>query len=290
MRDYFDVYSLVALSQEKGVNTIYNYRDTRFSTIYAASMSQLLPDETLILDYLKEETNGISISDSDLRKGLIILVPNTNDYSGVTYYYDGDVTISICPPTTNPYPMDNRGVVQHEACGHGFGKLGDELIIKNAFATAAIMGQIESMHRSGWYMNLATTSNMNLVPWSDMIFDPRYSDRVDVFEGGFGYTRGIFRSEANSCMNLGIPYFNSISRLDITRRILEKAGEHFNIDSFYENDTFEWGNAANTRGYSTDGMTEIPNHKAPVFLTSRESRKLLDNVRSQQKTNTKLTK
>lgn len=290
MRDYFDVYSLVALSQENGINTIYNYRDTRFSTIYTASMAQLLPDESLILDYLKDETDGISISDSDLRKGLIILVSNTVDYGGATYYYEGDVTISICPPTVNPYPMDNRGIIQHEACGHGFGKLGDELISRNVFATAAIKNQIESMHGLGWYMNLSTTSNMNSVPWSDLIFDPRYSDRVDVFEGGFGYTRGIFRSEANSCMNLGIPYFNSISRLDITKRILEKAGEQFDIDSFYENDSFEWGNAANTRGRDTEGMTEIPNHRYPVFMTAKESGKLLDNVRQQQKINTKLTK
>lgn len=286
----------MSLSQESGVNTVYTYRDTKFSTIYvggAASVScgggtsQLLPDESIIFDYMKNEVDGISISDDDLRRGLTVLIPNAMDYSSVTYYYDGDFTISICPPTTNPYPMDNRGVVQHEACGHGFGKLGDELITKNQFAPGWAISQIESMHEKQWFMNLATTGNMNYVPWAHMIFDPRYSDRVDVFEGGFGFTRSIFRSESNSCMNLGIPYFNSISRQYITKRILEIAGEGFDLDSFFENDTFAWGNAAQTRSMDAEDLSGIPDHKAPVFMTASESRNLIKKARNQQKTNIK---
>lgn len=292
LRQYFDVYSIISLSQESGVNTVYTYRDTKFSTIYiggvasascGGSSSQLLPDEALIFDYMKNDVNGVTISDDDLRRGLTILIPNAVDYSSATYYYEGDFTISICPPTTNPYPMDNRGVIQHEACGHGFGKLGDELISKNQFAPGWATGQIESMHGKGWFMNLSTTSNMNIVPWSHMIFDPRYSDRVDVFEGGFGFTRSIFRSESNSCMNLGIPYFNSISRQDITKRILEKAGERFDLESFYDHDTFAWGNSTQTRSFNMESVTGIPNHKAPVVMTKNDSKKLLNNARNQQK-------
>lgn len=296
LRGYFDVYSIMSLSQESGVNTVYTYRDTKFSTIYVGgassascggSNSQLLPDESLIFDYLKNDVSGVSITDDDLRKGLTILIPNALDYASVTYYYDGDFTISICPPTTNPYPMDNRGVIQHEACGHGFGKLGDELIVKNQFAPAGITGQIESMHGKEWYMNLATTSNMNTVPWAHMIFNPRYSDRVDVFEGGSGFTRGVFRSEANSCMNLGIPYFNSISRQYITKRILEIAGEGFDIDSFFDNDSFAWGNTAQTRSMESEELAGIPDHKAPVMMSASESRNLIRNARNQQQNNIK---
>ncbi|MDE5997193.1 MAG: leucine-rich repeat protein, partial [Muribaculaceae bacterium] len=296
LRNYFDVYSIMSLSQESGVNTVYTYRDTKFSTIYTGgvasascggSNSQLLPDESLIFDYLKNDVEGISITDNDLRRGLTILIPNATDYSSVTYYYDRDFTISICPPTTNPYPMDNRGVVQHEACGHGFGKLGDELISKNQFAPAWATSHIESMHEKQWFMNLATTGNMNTVPWSHMIFDPRYSDRVDVFEGGYGFTRSVFRSESNSCMNLGIPYFNSISRQYITKRILETAGEGFDLDSFFENDTFAWGNTAQTRSMESEDVTGIPDHKAPVMMSANESRNLIKNARNQQKNNIK---
>ena len=299
LRDYFDVYSILSLSQESGVNTVYTYRDTKFSTIYIGGVasaacsggsSQLLPDESLIFDYLKNDVDGISISNDDLRRGLTILIPNAMDYSSVTYYYDGDYTISICPPTTNPYPMDNRGVVQHEACGHGFGKLGDELISKNQFAPSSVIGQIESMHEKQWFMNLAATGNMNAVPWAHMIFDSRYSDRVDVFEGGMGFTRGVFRSESNSCMNLGIPYFNSVSRQYITKRILETAGEGFDLDSFFENDSFAWGNTAQTRSLDSEDMPGMPDHKAPVVMTAVESRNLLKNARTKQKNNIKQQK
>lgn len=284
LRDYFDVYSLIALSQESGINTIYNYRDTRFNTIYS---SQLIPEESTIFDYMKNEVYGVSITDHDIRKGLTVLIPNTTDYGSVTYYYDGEYTISVCPPTNNPYPMDNRGIIQHEACGHGFGKLGDELITKNLFAPAGVSSLINAMHEKEWYMNLATSSNMNTVPWSDMIFDPRYSDRVDVFEGGMDYTRGVFRPESNSCMNLGIPYFNSISRLYITKRILTAAGEEFDYNQFYDNDTFEWGNTLHSRNIDEDFMTGIPNHKMPVVITADESLKLIKAARKQQETNIK---
>lgn len=288
LRQYFDVYACVALSQESGVNTVYTYRDTRFGTIYTAGTqslscsgvaSQLIPDEGLIKDYLTEA--GVDLE--NLRnKGLVILVPNVTDYSSATYFIDG-MTVSICPPTTNPYPMDNRGIVQHEACGHGFGRLGDELISRNAFATSSVKQEVDEKHQWEWFMNLSTTSNMKVVPWAEMIFDPRYSDRVDVFEGGYGYTRGIFRSEANSCMNLGIPYFNSISRLYITKRILETAGVGFDKDDFYTSDSFEWGSGEDSRSGSAGGITEIPGHREPAFMSGSENRRMLKELRARQK-------
>ena len=88
----------------------------------------------------------------------------------------------------------------------------------------------------GWYDNLSLTDDIKGVPWSHMIFDPDYSDLVDVYEGGYFFSRGVFRSEANSCMNNYVPYFSSISRESIVRRIMEYAGEPFSYESFKEKD------------------------------------------------------
>ena len=90
-------------------------------------------------------------------------------------------------------------------------------------------------------MNIASSSKFSSVPWAEFIFDPRYSDMVDIYEGAFGYMRGVFRSELNSCMNYGIPYYNAISRLEIMKRIFKYAGEPFTMDYFYANDSYEWG-------------------------------------------------
>ena len=59
---------------------------------------------------------------------------------------------------------------------------------------------------------------------------------MDVFEGAMTCSRGVWRSEMNSCMNSRIPYYNTISRYEIMRRIMEHSGEAFSMDFFIEND------------------------------------------------------
>ena len=73
---------------------------------------------------------------------------------------------------------------------------------------------------------------MHEVPWSHFIFDDRYSVRVDIFEGGYMHTRGVYRSEQNSCMNNNIPYFSAISRESIVKRIKRYAGEPYSFEEF----------------------------------------------------------
>ena len=80
---------------------------------------------------------------------------------------------------------------------------------------------------------------MNEVPWSHLIFHEKYSQFVDVYEGGLGHARGVFRSEINSCMNTFIPYYNTISRESIVRRIMKYAGKEYSFEDFVENDVIE---------------------------------------------------
>lgn len=252
-REYFNVYVTFPLSQEKGVNTMYTYVNNRFGTLHGVdegcSYNQLLTETDEVYDYALHYS---PLKEDRINESLVVLVPNCADYSGNTVYaVNGCMTISICPPSNRPYPEDTRGVIQHEAGGHGFGKLADEEIQnpdcqKKGWPSVEVINEVEERHGWGWYQNIATTSNMNQVPWADFIFDTRYSDYVDVYEGGYGYMRGIFRSEANSCMNYGIPYYNAISRMSIMRRIKEYAGEWFTMDYFYEHDSNKWGDRDGT--------------------------------------------
>ena len=282
MRDYFNVYVTFPLSQEKGVNTMYTYVNNRFGTLQGISSlldgnqrdftsSQLIMETDVVREYVLENT---PVVENNLWRTLVIAVPNTTDYESNTVYCYGGPNIAICPPSEQSYPRDTRGVIQHEAGGHAFAYLGDEMIVRNAFAPTSVKRDVEEKHAMGWYANLATTGKLNSVPWAEFIFDTDYSDYVDVYEGGYGYTRGIYRPEANSCMNYGIPYYNTPSRLAIYRRILDYAGDEFSMENFRAQDTFEWGATEITRSVARniESLTPITvgNHHMPTIIKYRE--------------------
>ena len=239
-----------------------------------------------VFDYAVEYS---PLESDKLSESLVVLVPNDDAYDGNTIYNDDDA-LSICPPSSRPYPQDTRGVIQHEAGGHGFGKLADESIVYSNWIPVSLKGTIEKFHSRGWYQNIALSSKFNAVPWADFIFDNRYSDQVDIYEGGFEYMRGVFRPEANSCMNYGIPYYNVISRLDIMKRILEYSGENFTMDYFYENDSFEWGD---TDGVTRNGASESyfvgtpygasNTHIAPIMCNAEEIGEAVRKIRMELK-------
>lgn len=285
LRDYFDVYAMVALSQQTGLNTTSTYRDTKFGTIYSAGYesccsgypAKLIPDDEAIFPYISQLTGrkqGERYQNGDMWKSLIVLIPNSTDYTGCTYYYDDGSTISICPPSDRDYPNDTRGIIQHEAGGHGMGKLADESITKNKYVSDKVIEEIQGYKSLGWYANISTTGLAKNVTWADLIYDTRYSNYVDVYEGAYGYTRGVYRSESNSCMNYAIPYYNAISRLEITRRVFDLAGVSFDIDrDFYDVDSWEWGSTGVTRANTKAELRPIVSHKMPMMVKRGQFKK-----------------
>jgi hypothetical protein len=59
---------------------------------------------------------------------------------------------------------------------------------------------------------------------------------VDVYEGAYMHSRGVFRSEATSCMNDNIAYYNAISREAMVKRIMKYSGESYSFEEFKAND------------------------------------------------------
>lgn len=252
-RGYFNVYTAFPLSTESGVGTVNTIRYNRFNTTFTGGV-KLKADYDEIFAYA---LNAPTVTKENLNQTLIIMVPNTTEYGGVTQMWTSGAAIAFCPLSTYSYPLDTRGVVQHEAGGHGFGKLGDEYIYHNAFIDnchcmdGCDHGSAFNMYkRLGWYENLSFTGKMQSVPWSHLIFDPRYSDLVDIYEGGYMHSRGVFRSEQNSCMNNNVPYYSTISRESIVKRIKRYAGETYSFDDFVKNDKREAGNVTRSTGRS----------------------------------------
>lgn len=180
-RDYFNVYTAIPLSTESGIGTVNTIRYNRFNTTFTGGVG-LKADYDEVFDYA---LGAPTVNKSNLNQTLIIMVPNSTDYGGICQMWEDGSAIAFCPQSTYGYPLDTRGVIQHEAGGHGFGKLGDEYIYHNAFIDfcgCSCCGHVLEFNAAkslGWYDNLELTGKMHSVGWSHLIFDDRYSDIVE---------------------------------------------------------------------------------------------------------------
>lgn len=267
-RDYFNVYTAIPLSTESGVGTVNTIRYNRFNTTFTGGVG-LKADYDEVFDYA---LGAPTVNKSNLNQTLIIMVPNSTDYGGICQMWEDGSAIAFCPQSTYGYPLDTRGVIQHEAGGHGFGKLGDEYIYHNAFIDfcgCSCCGHVLEFNGAkslGWFDNLELTGKMHSVGWSHLIFDDRYRDIVDIYEGGYMHNRGVFRSEPNSCMNNDIPYYSTISRESIVKRIKAYAGETYSFEDFVKNDKRDAG-IVESRAFGGNGdqRTSGTYQHAPVF-------------------------
>lgn len=239
-RNYFTVTTALAVSPEAGIGSAQTPVENKFET---------LVDGDFFCDYdaLRQYVKDVSsiISDDNIGNALVVIAANQNTFGGATKIFDDGLTVSFIPESPFDYPYDTRGLVQYYAGGSGFGRLADEGVAHQDFikaCTCPMCNRITEYYvgrAKGWYGNVSLNSSMTAVPWSHLIFDPHYSDIVDVFEGGYYHARGTFRSESQSCMSTYIQYYNTISRELIVRRIMELAGETYSFDKFVSNDSRE---------------------------------------------------
>ena len=272
-RDYFDIYTAIAVSPESGVGTINTIRYTKFETTYTGGVGLRCDYDAAFAYALRMPT----VNEGNLNQSLVIITPNSTDYGGICQMWADGSAIAFCPLSTYGYPLDSRGVIQHEAGGHGFGKLGDEYIYHNEFidfCPCTCCDHVEAFNWAkslGWYENLSLTGKMHEVPWTHFIFDDRYSDVVDIYEGGFKHARGVFRSEQNSCMNNNIQYHSAISREAIVKRIMLYAGETYSFDEFVKNDKRGSDNLSRSTRDMDFGTKARGNQYPPVIHKGRPS-------------------
>lgn len=139
---------------------------------------------------------------------------------------------------------DWRNIVLHEFGGHSIGRLADEYWVKNgnSFSFPSTQAAIGShtwpvpfgLNASGFYEN---------VPWQELLDskaslvakDSKY-DRIGRYQGANTVIANSWRSERISCMIDNRPYFSTWQRALITKRILELAGETFDLNTFLASD------------------------------------------------------
>ena len=136
---------------------------------------------------------------------------------------------------------DWKNTFLHEFGGHAYGRLTDEYWSGKSAVTApaAIAGHSYTvpyaLNASGFY---------DSVPWQADLLDhldewtarnPDYG-RIGIWHGAQTSLYYRWRSEKISCMIDNRPYFSTWQRILIVRRIMEKAGETFDMDDFIAKD------------------------------------------------------
>lgn len=278
-KEYFNVYAVVAMSDDSGLGTVNTVKDSRFGTYFTDNRLMPCDDLSLCFDWSKKANPS-----ADPSKTLTIMLLNSSVYEGVTLMSPTNYAVANCPVSRDAYPYDFRGIIQHEAGGHGFGKLADEYIYHNSFiqncscqccdhpSSDDDLNSAFGFYKTffGWFKNLSMKSNSSEVPWAHLIYNPDYSDYVDMYEGGYMHSRGMFRSEATSCMNNNIPYFSAISRQAIVENIKKCAGETFSLEEFYANDDDSFGpttkGAVVDRTFGVDPKFVRATGRAPIIV------------------------
>lgn len=279
-REYFNVYTAFALSEDSGVESLNRWRTTKFHSSIGDGTTRLSADWTSAMDYSVATVPAFS-ANSNPEIG-VILVVNSDMYEGVTYAMtEINSFCAVVTKSTLDYPNDARGLIQHEAGGHGLGWLADEYMYHQAFISKCqcfCCGHVDALmadQSAGFGLNLSLNGKYKEVPWSHLIFNKNYGDIVDIYEGGYFHSRGVYRSEYNSCMNNNVPYFSTWSRQLIVQRIMKLAGEPFDLDSFYAKDSRATGRdfTGTTRSGINDASAYSPKGQAPQMIKNFKFKK-----------------
>ncbi|MFR2509533.1 M64 family metallopeptidase, partial [Odoribacter laneus] len=231
-RDYFNVHMVYAVSRRACVGD--DPTQTALGTVWdkvngVTNRLIQLPDYVYVpvsrgvIPYPSIIVNGKKTGFA-LVEGTGIIKPN---YAFSCYLYGG---------------LDYlKYLILHESVGHGFGLLADEYVdyIDQALPESN-KNRLKLDQAKGLCLNLSLTNDSQSVYWSHLIGHPRYP-YVGVYEGGYKYDKGVWRSERVSLMGTLLTdlYFNAISRELLVKRILELSGEGYSFDKFLQKDSDE---------------------------------------------------
>ena len=231
-RHLFNVYSVNVVSGDENA----------LGTSYGEGTS-IIGDDEKCFDYAAKALSADRMEDA-----LVIVVINSTEFGGSTYMYaprtEGDWaggrSVSYIPKVQKK--MDFRGLIQHEAGGHGFAKLADEYVGgPDDQISQSEKDRKRANEKYGWYRNIDFTDDPLTVKWAHILSDERYAPEPEgLYEGALGYGSGVWRPTYTSIMKDNQGAFNAPSREIIWCRIHKLAyGSEWKHDfeAFAEYDT-----------------------------------------------------
>lgn len=225
-RSSFDVYMVTAISEEAGMSCASPAEevDTKFSTLWQGTSTSISCDDGAVRDWMARVTSVTGYRMQDLT---VVMPINRAVYAGTSLMWTDGFSISMIPVGSS---FDK--LVVHEAGGHGFAKLLDEYVYYETEIPAQTRAEIERFKAYGFYINADFSEDITRTTWCDFADRPEYP-MVGTYPGAGTYRLGIWRPEANSCMNDNVAYFNAPSRWAQIRRIRELAGQpNYSFEEF----------------------------------------------------------
>ena len=255
LKDRFNVYAVKAVSPNAEFydsNTKHAIdEDPAKALEYASKVTTLIPDRPMRVNVIYNHASG---------KRSYCMMMEDNSY--------------IC------YAMDGvNNVLNHEAGGHGIGKLLDEYIESgNETMTLPEEGKTDLDNvwtTLGWGANVDWRSDPTEVKWAKFISDKRYdNENIGLYEGSYLYGHGAYRPTENSMMRYNDMPFNAPSREEIYKRVMketEDEGWTYDYETFVAFDAAGHSQFVNaltnaSRRANARGQQQVQRTAPPVFL------------------------
>ena len=276
------------------VTAVDNYFGSRWGE---SSYSDMEADASTVQSYLKTHVPEIVSGELTYQQVPAVLLINDNRYGGICHIYRNGWNYAQVPfqyagrtirwsfpkvQAVNPrddsegyretteeekdemgrHVGDWRNTFLHEFGGHGYARLTDEYWNTSVKYTepGAVSGHSYTvpyaLNVSGFYEEVPWQADL-LDRLDDLVeMNPDYG-RIGVWHGGQISLYYRWRSEKTSCMIDNRPYFSAWQRLLIVRKILEKAGESFDWQSFIDKDV------------TTDPVRPAPDASASALAQAR---------------------
>lgn len=238
-KDYFNVYMVEVVSQ----NNRYAPGSKRALSTGFGNGTQIYGNDAKCFEYAKK-----AVGEKRMDEVLVAVVLNRKYYAGTCYMYHPDEgqgnygngpSIAYFPLGTDDDMF--RGLIQHEAGGHGFTKLDDEYDYGGTVYKEYIENRTH-MFDWGWWANIDFTGDPDAVKWARFLDDTRYANEgLGLFEGGSTYGKGVWRPTENSIMRYNTGAYNAPSREAIYKRINKLA---YGADWQYDYEQFVEADAA----------------------------------------------
>ena len=174
-------------------------------------------------------------------------------------------------------------VLNHEACGHGVAKLGDEYVEpgqEQKVLPEEEKEMLDAYHTYQWYENLDWHNDPQTVRWSRIMNDERFAaEKVGLYEGAFYYGFGAYRPTENSMMRYNDCGFNAPSREIIYRKVMslsEGSSWSYDYEQFVAFDA-AYRNQASTKGLislksEAERQEWVSKHRAPEWVDALSGR------------------
>lgn len=220
-KHFFNIYYVVAVSEQEGcIVQIYPNR-TAFKTCFGRE-SHVEGDNEIVRQYSYKVKELADVLDDFVTS--VVMINSSND-AGTCFMFLPQNTYSSAQGYSVAYFPAMEGfeemseVLNHEANGHGFGKLADEYVRESVnFWTDPSLYQ----DSYGWYMNVDVQSDPSLTLWSEFYTgDYITKEGIGAYLGAYAVPEigGYYRPTYNSIMRYNTDGFNAPSRKAIYVRM-----------------------------------------------------------------------